>query len=130
VARRNAGQLRDGAQRHPQLRQPRRRQETGRALDIFSLTGLFGAQLLRVSGQAAGWTLKAVYVNGRDVTDTPFTIDGLPPGEYLACALEESPFGLDLLDPEVVKRLRKAATRFSLKEGETRTLALTVMSRR
>jgi hypothetical protein len=160
----------------------------------FSLSGLFGSQVIRVFVQPAEWALKAVLVNERDVTDTtltfegrerftdaqivltdkvthvtgtvrteagdtadnayilvlagdpalwapqsrhraatgsldgPFAIDGLPPGEYLAWALAESPFGLDLQDPDVVKRLRQSATTFTLKEGEARTLTLTLTS--
>lgn len=42
----------------------------------FTLTGLFGERLIRISGQPGGWMLKAVYVNGRDVIDTPLSFEG------------------------------------------------------
>jgi len=42
----------------------------------FSLAGLFGQRLIRVSGWPAGWTVRAVYLNGRDVSETPVTFDG------------------------------------------------------
>ncbi len=42
----------------------------------FTLTGLFDERLIRLSGQPAGWMLKAVYLNGRDVTDTPLSFEG------------------------------------------------------
>jgi hypothetical protein len=38
----------------------------------FTLTGLFGASLIRVSGLSAEWMVEAVLVAGSDVTDTPF----------------------------------------------------------
>jgi len=41
----------------------------------FILTPLFDECLIGVSG-VPGWTLKAITVNGRDVTDTPMTVDG------------------------------------------------------
>ena len=42
----------------------------------FTLTGLYGDYYVRFSGAPSGWALKAVYVNGHDVTDTPMTLDG------------------------------------------------------
>jgi len=42
----------------------------------FTMTGLFGDRVLRVSGQPATWMLKAVYLNGRDITDTPLSFEG------------------------------------------------------
>jgi hypothetical protein len=42
----------------------------------FTLTGVFGDRMFRLGGQPAGWMVKAVYVNGRDVTDTPVTLEG------------------------------------------------------
>jgi protocatechuate 3,4-dioxygenase beta subunit len=38
----------------------------------FTLTGLFGPSLIRVSGLSAEWMVEAVLVAGSDVTDTPF----------------------------------------------------------
>ena len=42
----------------------------------FTMTGLFGDRVLHVSGQPATWTLKAVYLNGKDIIDTPLSFDG------------------------------------------------------
>jgi hypothetical protein len=42
----------------------------------FSLSGLFGQRLFRVSGLPQGWALKTVLMNGRDVTDTPMAFEG------------------------------------------------------
>jgi hypothetical protein len=52
-----------------------------------------------------------------------FKAEKLPPGSYFAIALEyldES----DGTDPEFLARIRDLATRFSLGEAETKTLAL------
>jgi hypothetical protein len=46
----------------------------------FELGGLFDARLFRV-GLPQGWTLKSVFLNGQDITDTP--ID-LPPGQLVS----------------------------------------------
>jgi protocatechuate 3,4-dioxygenase beta subunit len=50
----------------------------------FDLAGLSGPRVLRLTGAVGDWTLKAVLLNGRDVTDTPLvfgspgqSIDGL-----------------------------------------------------
>jgi len=42
----------------------------------FTVTSLFGDRLLRVSGQPVTWMLKAVNLNGRDITDTPLSFEG------------------------------------------------------
>ncbi len=42
----------------------------------FELTGQFGARVLRLSKQPAGWALKAVRLGERDVTDTPIVFAG------------------------------------------------------
>lgn len=42
----------------------------------FRLTGLMGARLLRVNGLPQAWTLKAVMLNGTDITDTPIDFKG------------------------------------------------------
>jgi hypothetical protein len=157
----------------------------------FVLTGVFGDRVFRVGGQPTGWVLKAVYVGGRDMTDTPVSvegreqiagvqivltdrvthvtgtikderdqpadsayililpddparltpgsrfqrmamvragtplkIDGLPPGDYIALALKSIPRDFDPWDPESFEYARKAGTRFSLREAETRDLTL------
>ena len=42
----------------------------------FDLQGISDAALVRLSAQAAGWYLKAVMVNGKDMTDTPLDFSG------------------------------------------------------
>ena len=42
----------------------------------FELTGQFGARLIRVAGLPGQWTLQAVLVGNRDITDTPLEITG------------------------------------------------------
>jgi hypothetical protein len=57
--------------------------------------------------------------------DGRFREVGLPPGEYLASALEMVDPG-DTNDPDFLDRLDTRATRFALSEGETKTLDLKV----
>ena len=159
----------------------------------FTLAPLFAECLIRVF-EPPGWTLKAVRVNGRDVTDTPVMFDGretitgaeivltdrvthldvsvqtdegrpvepayvvvmpddpgkwrliesryhrktwaeggkpvtfdaLPPGDYFAYALTADAALADSDESwlTVTGRLRKTATKFSLREGEQKALLL------
>jgi hypothetical protein len=52
-----------------------------------------------------------------------FTIKGLPPGGYVAIAVEYMEPGEER-DPELLEAWRKVAIRFTLSEGETRTVDL------
>lgn len=56
-----------------------------------------------------------------------FQVKNLPEGSYYAVALEYIPQG-DWLDPEVLDRLKSRAQRFTLAEGEVRTLDLKLES--
>jgi hypothetical protein len=156
----------------------------------FELRGLVGSRLIRAGASRGGWTLKAVIINGRDVTDTPlefkgteetvnaqiiltgrqtslsgtvvdsrgdpakdymvivfpddrqrvgyasrflrnargdqegrYRIQGLPAGEYLAVAVPSSQ-DIEWNNPDVLEQLRPGATRFSLAEGEKKTVQL------
>ncbi len=163
----------------------------------FTMSGLFGPRLFRVAGLPVGWALKAVLLNGRDVTDTPvnfegreqitgmqivvtnrvtringsvtdsqgqpvqsamlmvlpqdgdrwgeasryvtqtvvrngaFIVNALPPGDYFAVAIDSATQramqNMDESDPRQV--LRKVGTTFSLTEGETKDLALKVVTK-
>jgi hypothetical protein len=42
----------------------------------FELSGLIGAQVLRVDRLPDGWVVKAIRANGRDITDTPLEFRG------------------------------------------------------
>ena len=52
-----------------------------------------------------------------------FDATGLPPGDYVAAALERVP-QTAWQDPVFLQSIRGAATPFSLREGERRTLQL------
>jgi hypothetical protein len=54
-----------------------------------------------------------------------FTIKGLPPGDYVAIAVTYLEPGEEQ-DPELLESWRKVAARFTLSEGETRTLDLSL----
>jgi hypothetical protein len=57
-----------------------------------------------------------------------FKIAALPPGDYLAVALEYVLDG-DWNDPQFLESLRSQAVRISLNEGEPATIALQVRRR-
>jgi hypothetical protein len=156
----------------------------------FEINGLAGPRLFRAMNIPAGWVLKAVTLNGTDITDTGvdirsgdpisglevvltskatevnggvkagnepatdytvvifsddpekwrvpmtrhiasarpnqqgrFQVKHLPAGSYYAVALEYIAQG-DWNDPDVLDRLKSKATRFSLDEGDVKTLEL------
>lgn len=158
----------------------------------FEMKGIGGRMFFRTSGLPPGYMLKAVLLDGRDITDVPldikgtedvtdlqvvvttqvtkvngaptdakgqpvleytvvvfaedaarwkypsrflatarpdqqgrFKISNLPPGRYLAVALEYLEEGQSE-DPEYLETLRPLATKFTLAEGETKTLDLKV----
>lgn len=57
-----------------------------------------------------------------------FSMNGLPPEDYLAVALP-SVAGTEYMDPELLQQLRPLATRFVLQEGESKTLELKLEKR-
>jgi hypothetical protein len=63
--------------------------------------------------------------SARPDQDGRFQIEGLPPGSYLAVALEHLEPGEEG-DPERLESFRPAATRVTLREGEKRTIDLKV----
>lgn len=159
----------------------------------FELRGLSGTRLLRLMNVPTGWLVKAVRVNGADITDTGmefkagevvsgvdivltskvtqvsgtvsgsgsepvkdytlvifaddpqrwtlpnaryvvgrrpdqngrFEVKQLPPGSYYAVAVDYLPEG-DWFDPDVLDRLKVNAKKFSVDEGETKTLDLKI----
>jgi hypothetical protein len=60
---------------------------------------------------------------GRPDQEGRFQIRGLPPGRYLAVAIEYLEQGAES-DPEQLERLKQSATPLSLDEGESRQLEL------
>jgi len=73
------------------------------------------------------WTAKMNrYVTSvRADANGTFKVSALPPSAYLAAAVEHAPDG-EWAEPENLERLRGAATKFVLVEGETKTLTLRV----
>jgi hypothetical protein len=73
------------------------------------------------------WSLPNTrYVTGtRPDQDGRFQIKNLPPGEYLAIAVDYLAQG-EWGDPDVLERLKPKATSVSLSEGQTKTLTLTI----
>jgi hypothetical protein len=79
------------------------------------------------SDDPAKWTLPNTrYVSGRrpDLNGR-FEMKPLPPGSYYAVAVDYLPDG-DWNDPEVLERLKPNATRFTLDDGESKTLELKI----
>ena len=73
------------------------------------------------------WTLpNSRYITGsRPDQEGRFQIKNLPAGGYLAIAVDYLAQG-EWNDPDVLERLKARATSFSVKEGETKTLNLTL----
>jgi hypothetical protein len=73
------------------------------------------------SGQSV-WTPNRLRET-RSSTAGVFTVKGLPPGEYLAVAIDDA-VAENWQDERVVATLRTLAVRFSLQSGESKTLNL------
>jgi Carboxypeptidase regulatory-like domain len=74
------------------------------------------------------WGYLSRYVRlGRPNPDNQFRIL-VPPGEYLAVALDYVPPGEDISDPAFLEPLRDRATPISLRDGDHKTLDLAVTS--
>ncbi len=59
-----------------------------------------------------------------------FVVRSLPPGRYYAIASNAMPQGDDWGDPEFFERIREQSIRFSLSEGESKTLQLVLIRTR
>jgi hypothetical protein len=83
--------------------------------------------LVVFSDESQRWTLpNSRYVTGtRPDQEGRFQVKNLPPGGYYAIAVEYLAQG-EWGDPDVLERLKAKATRFSLDEGETKTLELKI----
>ena len=57
-----------------------------------------------------------------------FEVRGLPPEDYLAVALPNV-VGNEYMDPEFLQQLRRLATPFTIMEGDSKTLELTLKKR-
>jgi protocatechuate 3,4-dioxygenase beta subunit len=78
---------------------------------------------------SAKWTFPSRFISaGRPNQQGRFTASGLPPADYLVIALPSIP-AANAIDPEFLESLRKSATKFSLSEGEAKTLDLKIVKR-
>lgn len=79
--------------------------------------------------EPARWVFPSRYfAQGRPAQQGTFTIQGLPPGNYLAVAVPPVQ-GTDWQDPEFLQQYLAAATRVSLAEAETKTISLKLIRR-
>jgi hypothetical protein len=76
------------------------------------------------------WTPGTRFVRaGRPDRDGGFAVRGLPPGRYLAAAVDYLESGEEG-DPELLASLVSGATRLTIGEGERKDVSLTVVERR
>jgi hypothetical protein len=75
------------------------------------------------------WTFPTRYVRMlRADAQGHYTLRGLPPASYLVAALDYLEEG-EWQDPEFLERLRENASRATIREGETKTVNLQLLSR-
>ena len=75
------------------------------------------------------WSLESRHIGSAQPDQRgQFEVKGLPPGNYLALAVEYLEEGQDR-DPEFLQEVRPSATSFALAEGERKALTLTVVRR-
>ena len=78
---------------------------------------------------ATRWTFPTRFVRmTRPDTQGSFTLRGLPGDTYLVAAVDYLEEG-EWQDPEFLERLRDAATRVTLRDGETKTVGLQLLGR-
>jgi protocatechuate 3,4-dioxygenase beta subunit len=74
------------------------------------------------------WKMSGRYQGmGRPDQDGRFKINSLPPGDYYIVALDKIDPG-QISDPDFLESIRTKATAFTIREGETRTMDLRVMT--
>ena len=87
------------------------------------------ATIVLFADDAARWTYPTRYLATARADDRgAFSIEGLPPHDYLAVALDDLDAGDDE-DPDFLQSLREHATKVSVDYGESRTLALELLAR-
>jgi hypothetical protein len=106
----------------------KRQQVSGRVLDSRGET-VTDYEVLIFAQDRSRWTapLNRYLGIGRPGDQNQFKIGTLPPGQYYAVAVERADAG-EWQDPEFLDGLSRAATSFSLGEGEMRTLDLRLVA--
>jgi hypothetical protein len=83
-----------------------------------------GGSVIVFADNSALWGESSRHVREtRSARDGGFEFAGLPPGDYLAVAIENLPVRA-WMNPDVLNRLRPLATRFHLEEGGERVVSL------
>ena len=92
-----------------------------------------GSSILFFSADRQAWYPQSRFFKRTiSASDGTFTVEGLPPGEYLAAALDAVPGGRDgddWQDPDYLETLMARARRSTLSEGAHLSLTLTVQAR-
>jgi hypothetical protein len=88
------------------------------------------ASVIVFADDASLWTFPTRYVRmARADAQGQFTLRGLPGGaSYLVAAVDSLDEG-EWQDPEFLERLREPASRVTIRDGETKTLALQLLAR-
>ena len=84
--------------------------------------------VLVFASQAEKWFENSRYVRAtRPDEQGGYEIKGLPPGEYLAVAVDYVQEGM-WNDPDFLESMRKSAQRLALSDGESRSISLRLIS--
>ena len=85
------------------------------------------------SSDQSRWFSRSPYIKlGTPAQDGTFSVTGLPPGEYLATAIDQIDGGADFgswQNPAVLATLAPTARRFTLAAGQTATTELRLIRR-
>jgi hypothetical protein len=96
---------------------------SGRVKDSRGIT-VIDASVVIFAENRERWGRRSRYIGtGRPNQQGRFTIEGLPPGRYLAIAVDYLEPGQER-DPELLEQWRARATGVTLGEGESRTIEL------
>ena len=87
------------------------------------------ATIVLFADDAARWSYPTRHVATVRADDRgAFSVEGLPPSDYLAVALDDLDAG-DSEDPDFLQSLREHATKVAIDYGESRTVALELLAR-
>ena len=83
------------------------------------------ATVLLFPDDPAKWTTRVRFKTARLNQSGQFTVTGLPPGRYLAAAVDVLQSGEER-DPQLLERLRPSATSVTLNEGDQKSVTLRI----